>query len=215
MSSKKALSGQRWAVTTAVGCSKGEDRSWKKIRAELKDAGAFVENIVHKKTQVLVASASSVKYPTQRVRKAQKFKVPICGVEYIRACIDAGQLLPPADFPVLPDPEKPKQPKAQQPTAPEQVAAAAAAQGSAALNPAAPAPVAAVKKALSRRTVFRRLLNFGALGLPQPRWLRDYQLSLALSHLRVNGRKRKLQRKQRRLTQAPAQPSRSGVSKRR
>ena len=102
-------------------------------------------------------------------------------MEYITACIGAGTLLPPGDYPVLPPPVKAKLPPpaaAPEPTAPEPAAAAAV-----------------VKPAVPRRAVFKRLLNFGALGLGQPRWVRDYQLSLALSHLRVAGRKRKQQRK--------------------
>ena len=101
-------------------------------------------------------------------------------MEYIAACIGAGTLLPPGDYPVLPPPVKAKLPPpaaAPEPTAPE------------------PAAAAAVEPAVPRRAVFKRLLNFGALGLGQPRWVRDYQLSLALSHLRVAGRKRKQQRK--------------------
>ena len=64
-------------------------------------------------------------------------------------------------------------------------------------KPATKPAAAAAAAPLPRAAVFQRLLNFGVLGLPQPRWVRDYQLSLAVSHLRSAARRRKTAGRQR------------------
>ena len=175
-----SLAGQRWSVTTA---GERDTESWKQNTGRVRATGATVEAIVHKRSDVLVASALAVRLKTQRVRRAAKVGVPVVGVEYIEACLarKGGKLPAVADYPPLTLDQKPSR-------APPPVAAEAA---EAAETAAAEAP------ALPRAAVFRRLLDFGVFGLAQPRWVRDYQLSLAISHLRGAGRQQKKQRKQR------------------
>ena len=162
-----ALRGQRWSVTTA---GEKDTQSWKQIAAAITKAGASVESIVHKRIDVLVASALALRLRTQRVRRAAKLGVPVVGVEFIEACVNAppgGRQPDTKDYPPLRLDQK------------------------VIVKPAASAAP------LSRAAVFRRLLNFAALGLPQPRWVRDYQLSLAVSHLRSAARRRKAAGKRR------------------
>ena len=149
-----------------------DTESWSQIAARVRAAGASVESIVHKRIGVLVASALAVRVKTQRVRRAAKLGVPVVGVEFIEACINAGRgkLPDTQDYPPLRLDQKPLTPKA---------------------------ATAAAARALPRAAVFHRLLNFAALGLPQPRWVRDYQLSLAVSHLRSAARRRKVGGKKR------------------
>jgi hypothetical protein len=172
-----SLAGQRWSVTTA---GERDTESWKQITGRVRATGATVEAIVHKRIDVLVASALAVRLKTQRVRRAAKVGVPVVGVEYIEACLarKGGKLPAVADYPPLTLDQKPSR-------APLPVAAEAA------------ETAAAEVPALPRAAVFRRLLDFGVFGLAQPRWVRDYQLSLAISHLRGAGRQQKKQRKQR------------------
>ena len=165
-----ALRGQRWSVTTA---GEKDTQSWKQIAAAITKAGASVESIVHKRIDVLVASALALRLRTQRVRRAAKLGLPVVGVEFIEACVNAppgGRLPDTKDYPPLRLDQK------------------------VVVKPAAPVASAAP---LPRAAVFRRLLNFAALGLPQPRWVRDYQLSLAVSHLRSAARRRKAAGKRR------------------
>ena len=61
-----------------------EQISYNALKRMIEEMGGKVCSTVHKKVDYLVASSSAVNGATQRVRKADKFKVPVLKIQYIR-----------------------------------------------------------------------------------------------------------------------------------
>lgn len=68
---------------THSGVGVAADTSYNELRRMIGDMGGNVSATVHKKVDFVVASAGAVSAATQRLRKADKFRVPVVKVEYI------------------------------------------------------------------------------------------------------------------------------------
>lgn len=73
------------ATATAVDQKEEEDQiSYNDLKRMIEEMGGKVCATVHKKVDYLIASSCAVESATQRVRKADKFKVPVLKMQYIR-----------------------------------------------------------------------------------------------------------------------------------
>lgn len=70
------------------------------LTATIKGAGGSVSTIVHKRVSYLLCTPAAVEELTQRVRKAQKFGVPLVQPEFVAACVAAKKLVDYHDFSV-------------------------------------------------------------------------------------------------------------------
>jgi hypothetical protein len=98
--STKAEDERRTSITNAAGPDEGDVKpadqqpSYNDLAMMCHSAGAQVTAMVHRRVFCLIVTDGAARQNTQKIRKAQKYGVPIVSVAWLMACLAQRKLVP-------------------------------------------------------------------------------------------------------------------------